>query len=356
MGIVALGPCFESGLWAGSPRGEVLRALCNTADDSLGECFPSYEYCAFMAGVGRSTAAREIAMLRQLDILELVEQGGGRRRSNRYRVNVALLEICARRVRAARDEARRLSLPTDERIAMMAAARDACEKLLENRPAGGRFPEENRPAGDGNRPAHDIETVHGVDPNLQKNLKTEEPARERASPAGEKPGSALPAGRAPDDEPWRAADAEEALEETASREPLTDLERKVRTNHANTVLLWLIDGALEQFHRANLRLSLADMADGQTVERAVLAFDTPGARRAAQYARWALMWADGVPGTRDPRVLRAPSLRHVTHLAEALGPPGSARQARGRLSKLLAADAARRATGPPQADDRAARA
>lgn len=294
MGVIALGPAMESGLWAGRPRGEILRALANAADDDTGECFPSYEYTAFIAGVGRSTAHREIRALEFCGLVELVEAGGGRRKSNRYRVNAAMIELCAQRVRAAK---RAAAGNAKARIDAQAAARDYCERVfailermlrrigaaeaaepvkanaarraietatafLQNRPPRGRFRGEgNRPAGDENRPAAwDKNRPAAWDPNLQGNSHSEE-TRARA-------GDAAPDGASPgaDAEGAPAASAapggEFAGSGTGDAGRRAAIPEGLRHRARDLVAQWVLSGDVERFAAKALRVGLGPETPG----------------------------------------------------------------------------------------------
>lgn len=367
MGIVALGPAFESGIFAGTPRGEVLRALCNHADDDRFECWPSYEFIAFVAGIGRSTAARELKALITLGLVEIVEAGGGRRRANRYRVNVPLIEICRDRVRAAK---RAAGPDSKARIEAMNAAREACEKLLQNRPAGGRFPEENRPAGDQNRPAHDTETVPPVDPNLKKNLNTEKTrARGGGDPDGPPPRGAEGAlgdghGRAGPSSPALGPQGAQELEpltgggagagkadpQAAGETPgraMTEGERR-RFHHRQFLLDWLHGRApMAMLVR---QLGLASSIEGDrpldpaAVEAIALGMAGTYLRDAVSLVGWA---ESALAGERV-----ATPIASVEYLMQALADP--ARRALMARRLALLRDAAARARDGPDTDEQAA--
>lgn len=262
---------MESGLWAGRPRGEVLRALCNAADDDTWECFPSYEFTAFIAGAGRSTAHREIRALEYCALIEVVEPGGGRRRSNRYRINVRLIELCRDRVRAAKKAA----VGGKARIAAMERERDYCqlvfkvlermlrrisagtatedakgkaihraietaETFLKNRPACGRFTfSQTVPLETETVPSCGTKTVHGVDPNLHRSSHSEKTrARGAAAPDGASPPGASRGARGetvPGELRWRAR---------------------------RLIVHWLLTGEVERLKAYPLRDGLADGPPG----------------------------------------------------------------------------------------------
>ena len=309
MGIVALGPAYESGLFAGSVRGEVLRALCNNADDDRFECYPSYEYIAFTAGCGRSTVARELKALIHLGLLEIVEAGGGRRRSNRYRINVPLIEICRHRVRAAKNAAGRES---KARIEAMIAARIECEEILKNRPAGGRFPEENRPAGDGNRPAGDIETVPPRDSNRHKNLQKEKTrARGAADPdgtaprGGEEPVGESAAGSEGADREARAKGALENQREAQSSRP-ADRDRFWRQRF---ILDWLEGKRPDLMVCRALEIDATRLTDAQ-IEEIALSMRPTYVKTVAGFVRWAEACNAGDASQKPP----IPSVRQLMEM------------------------------------------
>ncbi len=85
--IMRCGPVFKN-----AEKGVAL-AFANYVDQN-GMCHPSIEEVAWVTGLHRRTVQRTVPDLEDLGILEIIEQGGGRR-ANRYRLNIEWLEKAA---------------------------------------------------------------------------------------------------------------------------------------------------------------------------------------------------------------------------------------------------------------------
>lgn len=402
MGVVAYSPVMESGLWAGKPRGAVLRAMANAADDDKWECYPSYEFTAFVAGVGRSTAHREIRALEYCAIVELIEEGGGRRKSNRYRINVTLLELCAQRVRAAKKAAgpngrNRIAAMTEardychlvfavlERMMRRIAARDlsvekkakaveraveTAETFLRNRPRYGRFGKKETVPLE-TETVHELgtKTVHGVDPNLQRNYHLE---KRRATQGGENPDpEAFPQ---PDREGGQGSPDREGGQAGSHREGAPDpgggaggpgaglMEgadaEAARLKARDALVAWLVTGDIDRISALWLKASYAGVSDFRVpycdltgAEASAFAARLPyGARSGVVAAAdWCARWIAGD----DPKEPAPPFKRIEAFLRRSPGSPGYAARIDALRAGVEAARAARGSDGP-QAEDQPA--
>jgi hypothetical protein len=335
VGISFLGKAMDSGIYAGTARGEVLRALCNIASDDTGELRAGYDYIAFQAGVARETALRETKELIRIGILELLARGGGARSANRYRMHPRVLRACAERVHDAKDAA---GHDPQARISGMKAARDACVALLEKGDLPSLLHKGNSDLDTINSGVRDGNSDLGAG---NSDLGAENPASRSPKPYLE-----------PFIEPKTRAGAREAVENLSDSEAFTpaeeaearqgesEAERYARIGAVRARIMgamcWIGEGVVEQHQARAFGLGVAPRS--ADVGRAVLAMpDDPVRRRAQSLARWAAQWAGG-------ENVRTPSVRAVIRLSGELRDSAAAR---ARARAFLGADAPAFLLDPP---------
>ncbi|WDI31609.1 hypothetical protein PUV54_00175 [Hyphococcus flavus] len=330
MSIEALGPLMTSALFAGKPRGDVLRALANAADPETFECFPSYEYIAFISGRARSTAADALKALILVNFVEKIEgTKGGRRRPNRYRVNIELISLCKDHVREAKRDAVREGCDPMESMIM---ARDFIERVIDravsatawvkrrkmdrdleenairsiqnamiakiqNRPGCGRFEGENRPAGGQNRPGGDMETVRGADPKRKINIYSETRVRGAAAPDGATPRTAgSRADRSGPDRGKAGKDGPQALEADTIRRRTRDV-----------IVNWIVRGEIDRLDALILKPMFEELKDfrvpgcsldGQTADDFISALPFTHRNGFARAVDWLRRYIDGEDHTK----------------------------------------------------------
>ena len=126
MAVKYLGQAMDSGLFAKTARGKVLRGLCNCINPEEDVAFPSYDYLAFISGVSRRSAIDEVQALERMQVIA-VQTGGGKQKANRYCVNWPMLQG----VMAVVDRAKKAGGNSGKlRIKAMEFARDTCEDLI----------------------------------------------------------------------------------------------------------------------------------------------------------------------------------------------------------------------------------
>lgn len=348
MGVVCLGPVFESGLFASGARGDVLRALANFADDERHECYPSYDYLAFVAGVARETAMREVKALVTVGLLDVVAKGGGSRTTNRYRLNLDLLDACRLAVRAAKKAA---GNDPAARLAAMESERDWWEAHLENGDPTSLLQSGN---SDPDAVRGDPDAARGdpTSPNPSVEPSENPSARARGDAA---PDGASPPGPGTGAAPPSSGAGPPAGEGKRPIGPIADADCVLVASWLGDGLcpdrlLWLAAATARGVRAESLGFR-PGMGPGE-VEAALQRLSPQGLAKAASWAKWASEVAAGKPGVAAPI---APVAALVARLAPKPDDPiGKARAVRCAERAGLLAVWAARARGDPDPDHRQA--
>jgi DNA-binding transcriptional ArsR family regulator len=128
--VMRCGPVFKHAEKA------VLLAMANCVNDE-GYCWPSVNEIAWNTGMAVRSVQRAIPDLEDLSLVELVEQGGGRR-ANRYRLNVEWLAAAAASIYRKKKQAVQDGVNRYDEMAELAEAVRAClEKEMHEDPIRG---------------------------------------------------------------------------------------------------------------------------------------------------------------------------------------------------------------------------